>query len=508
MSESRNETIAFLESHAPGGKKRRIETHISLILLAGERAFKLKKPVKLPYADFSTPELRLAACENELRLNRRTAPDLYIGVRRLTRTVNGGLELDGQGELADAVVEMNRFDEDQLFDRLAERGALDMALMEETAIAIARFHEQAEVLHKGGGAANLEAVLDINRAGFATSHVFAAAEVERLDSALRQTLARHATLLDARERAGRLRLCHGDLHLRNIYRTPDGPRLFDCIEFNDAIASVDVLYDLAFLLMDLEHRGLSHLASAVANRYLDRTADDEGFRLLPFLMAIRAEVRAHVTATQAEHAGEGAAALKVLARQYYELANNLLADAKPRLIAIGGYSGSGKSTLAMALAPRLGSPPGARLLESDRLRKAMFGAGLHESLPADAYRPEISARVYGTLGERARIILQGGGIAIVDAVFDKPQDRAAIAAVAQALGLPFTGFWLEAPPATLRERVQRRGPCDSDATVDVLESQLARDPGPMDWLKLNAASPSPELTAQVLRMLEAQPASI
>lgn len=162
----------------------------------------------------------------------------------------------------------------------------------------------------------------------------------------------------------------------------------------------------------------------------------------------------------------------------------------------------------MALAPELGSPPGARLLESDRLRKAMFGADPCECLPADAYRPEISARVYEALNERARIILQGGGIAIVDAVFDKPRDRVAIAAVAQALALPFTGLWLEAPPAMLRERVQKRGQCDSDATVDVLESQLSRDPGPMDWLKLNAASPSQELTAQVLRMLEDQPASM
>lgn len=509
MTDSQTETVAFIEGRMTGADRRRVETHISLVFLAGERAFKLKKAVKLPYADFSTPELRLAACGNEVRLNRRTAPDLYLGVRRITRAAAGGLEFDGPGELIDAVVEMRRFDEDELFDRLAERGALDVALMEETAVAIAGFHEKAEVLHRGGGAENIRAVLDINRAGFATSHVFSPETVAALDAALRKALARHGALLDARERAGRLRLCHGDLHLRNIYRTPEGPRLFDCIEFNDAIASIDVLYDLAFLLMDLWHRGLPELASAVANRYLDRSADDEGFRLLPFLMAIRAEVRAHVTATQAEHAGDRAPPLKALAADYLELANDLLRTDRPRLLAIGGFSGSGKSTLAMALAPKLGIAPGARLLESDRLRKALFGAGLCERLPAEAYRPEVSAAVYAALDGRARTILQGGGVAVVDAVFDRAEDREAIAAVAAGLGVPFAGFWLNAPADVLKARVLARCQGDSDATAEVLEKQLARDPGPMDWTRLNAASPSPELTAQVLeRVGAAQPASM
>lgn len=498
MTEREDGTIALLEAQLGGSGLHRVETHISLILMNGTRVFKIKKALKLPYADFSTPERRLAACENEFRLNRRTAPDLYHGVHRITSKANGELELDGPGELVDATVEMRRFDEDQLFDRLADRGKLDLPLMEETALAIARFHGQAEALHKGSGAANLRAVLDINRAGFATSHAFEPQAVSALDHALRQRLSRHADLLDERERDGKLKLCHGDLHLRNIYRAEDGPCLFDCIEFNDTIASVDVLYDLAFLLMDLWHRGLNALANAVTNRYLDRTGDDGGFALLPFLMAIRAEVRAHVTATQAENTSTDGASLRALAGEYFTLAGKMLRETPPRLITIGGLSGSGKSTLATALAPRLGAAPGARLLESDRIRKALFGAGLGERLPPEAYRPDASQAVYRLLFERTRAILANGGCVVADAVFDRAEDRTAMAEIAATLGVPFTGLWLDIDAQSLKRRVAARRQGDSDATVDVLEKQLSRDIGQLDWTRLDAASSSRDLVTQAL----------
>lgn len=509
MTESQQTTIAFLEAALADRPIRRVETHISLVLMAGDTVFKLKKTLKLPYADFSTPQLRLAACENEVALNRRTAPDLYRGIRRITRTAEGGVEFDGPGDLIDAAVEMHRFDEDELFDRLAERHALSLPLMEETALAIARFHDKADVLHTGGGAANLRAVLDINRSGFATSHVFTPERIDALDARLRHHLDLHAERLDAREKAGKLRLCHGDLHLRNIYRTEAGPRLFDCIEFNDAIASVDVLYDLAFLLMDLWHRGLPDLANAVANRYIDRTGDDDGFILLPLLMAIRAEVRAHVTATQAEHAGKNRDALRKLAGEYFDLAEGLLCHTPPCLIAMGGFSGSGKSTLAVEIAPKIGQPPGARLLESDRLRKSLFRAGLAERLPLEAYTSDISQTVYRQLFEKAEAILREGGCVVVDAVFDRADDRAALAEVAQRLAVPFYGYWLDMDGECLKARILSRCQGDSDATVDVLEKQMARDTGPMEWTKLNAASSSQNLAAQVLKAMKAdQPASI
>ncbi len=241
------DAIAFLTRPATYGiasPVETMETHISRIFLAGDRAFKMKRAVRLPYADFSTPDLRLAACRKEVELNSRTAPRLYLGVRLITRGSDGRPAFDGSGELLDAVVEMMRFDQSALLDRMAEAGALTPDLMTRTARMIARFHRDAPVVHAGGGAQNLAGVLDINRAGFAASHVFAPSEVTALDAAFRTALSRHAAVLDRRESAGKVRRCHGDLHLRNICLLEGEPCLFDCIEFNDQIATVDVLYDL------------------------------------------------------------------------------------------------------------------------------------------------------------------------------------------------------------------------------------------------------------------------
>ncbi|TIV74097.1 MAG: aminoglycoside phosphotransferase, partial [Mesorhizobium sp.] len=220
---------------------------------------------------------------------------------------------------------------------------------------------------------------------------------------------RHAGLLDRREAAGRVRRCHGDLHLRNICVFDGEPRLFDCIEFNDQIATVDVLYDLAFLLMDLWHRGFPQFANLVMNRYLDDADDEDGFVLLPFLMAVRAAVRAHVTATQVEESSQDSTKLIAEARSYFHLAQTLLAETPPRLVAIGGLSGSGKTTVAEALAAQIGAPPGARIVESDRIRKAMHGVAAETRLPAKAYRPGVSERVYRQIAWLAELILAEGG---------------------------------------------------------------------------------------------------
>ena len=286
---------------------------------------------------------------------------------------------------------------------------------------IVRFHRTAPVIHAGGGAANVAGVLDINRAGFATSHVFDESEVAAFDSSFRASLARHASLLDRRENAGKVRRCHGDLHLRNICLLDGTPCLFDCIEFNDQIATVDVLYDLAFLLMDLWHRGFPELANLVMNRYLDETDDEDGFVLLPFFMAVRAAVRAHVTATQVEEGAARSDGLVAEARSYFDLAEDLLGDHPPRLIAIGGLSGSGKTTIAEALAAHVGAPPGARIVESDRdpqgpARRAARNPPAGQGIPARDFREGLSrdgmARgahsLAGRVGRRRRRFRQAG----------------------------------------------------------------------------------------------------
>ena len=500
--------IAFLsapETYGETGAVKIIETHISLVFLIDGHAYKLKRAVKLPYVDFSTYELRLHYCRREVELNSRATPDLYLGIRRITREADGLLTFDGKGEAIDVVVEMNRFAQHDLFDRMADEGKLDASLLEASARMIADVHAQAPIVHTASGSANLGGVLDINAAGFATSHVFPEDAVARLNAAFRSAWMDRITLMDRREAEGKVRLCHGDLHLRNLFLSPAGPRMFDCIDFNDQIATVDVLYDLAFLLMDLWHRGFPDLANVCANRYLDISRDDEGFSLLPFFMAVRAAVRAHVTGTQIETGSDADGKLAHAARAYFDFATALLAAPSPRLVAIGGLSGSGKSTLADRLAPRLAGPPGARILESDRIRKAMFDVAAHERLPVEAYRPEVSATVYAQMADRARLVIAGGGTAVVNAVFDRINDRHHIREIAEQLGVPLTGIWLEAGAGTLQSRIASRPKGQSDATLDVLEMQLAKDLGPMDWHRIDAAGAIDDVLEAVEALL-GQPA--
>jgi predicted kinase len=350
--------------------------------------------------------------------------------------------------------------------------------------------------------------LRINEAGFATSHVFPTDEVKKLTLAFNRSLAALSKLLDEREVAGKIKRCHGDLHLRNIFLLDGKPCLFDCIEFNDQIATVDVLYDLAFLLMDLWHRGYPEFANLVMNRYLDETGEDGGFAALPFFVAVRAAVRAHVVATQAEGAGARAEALAAEARCYFKFAQSLLAPAAARLVAIGGFSGSGKTTLAEALAPRIGLAPGARIIESDRLRKAMYGVSPETRLPQAAYRAEVSAKVYQEIAGRARLILAEGGSAVADAVFDKLGNRQLIEQAAGAREDAFFGLWLEADPALLCQRVETRTGGDSDATAEVLARQLSREPGVVDWIRLDAALPVARLAEETLHRIAARKAAV
>lgn len=478
--------IAFIEALPAGtAPVETIETHISRIFLVGDRVYKMKRAVKLPYVDFSTPELRLDACRKEVELNSRTAPGLYLGVRRLTREKDGAITFDGRGILIEAVVEMRRFEQDALLDKIALAGRLTPKLATDVAEMIVAFHHAAPVVNTGGGAVNIAGVLDINEAGFRTSHVFDAKEVADFNRSFRVALTEHAALLDRREADGKVRRCHGDLHLRNICLLDGKPRLFDCIEFNDQIATIDTLYDLAFLLMDLWHRGLKDIANLVANRYFDLSDDEDGFVLLPFFMALRAAVRAHVTATQAE-GGDPDGKLSAEARSYFDLARRLLLNTPPGLVVIGGLSGTGKTTVAEALACRLGTPPGARILESDRIRKAMHGVSAETRLPDSAYRPEISDRVYEEVARRAGAILRGGGSVVADAVFDRPEKRRLVETAALRAGARFTGVWLTAEKALLRQRVGARQGGPSDATLDILSRQLERDVGEITWQEVDA----------------------
>ena len=407
--------------------------------------------------------------------------------------------------LVDAVVEMVRFDQDGLFDRMAVGGALTPALLAELATAVARLHETAPVELAGGGAGNIAAVLAINEQALQGVTLFPPDGVARFNQAFRDALAQAAPLLDRRQRLGKVRRCHGDLHLGNICMFEGRPTLFDCLEFDDAMATVDVLYDLAFLLMDLWHRDLKAGANLVLNRYLDALDESDGLMLMPLLMAIRAAVRAHVSATRAEEPAEaaGARTLRREATSYFHLAQALLKPVPPRLVAIGGFSGAGKSTVVAAIAQAVGAPPGARVLNSDRIRKRMGGVAPTTRLPAPSYRREVSRAVYDTLGQEAEYLLALGHGVVLDATFRRPEDRARIEQMAAAVEVPFTGIWLELGPDKLIERVARRGADPSDATAEVIRNQIAQFSGPMTWATVAADGSVDEVVKRVLAVIGA-----
>lgn len=500
--ENQSETEAFLRAEIARlddcQAVKTVETHISLVFIARTLAWKLKKAVRLPYLNFETADLRLALCERELELNRRTAPELYRRVRKVARASNGLLSLDGQGTLVDAFLEMKRFDQDRLLDRMARRGDLSSPLITRLAGILAGFHARAK-RHPGSagsGSGRVDAVLRINEAGLAAAReLFGDAPVQELVDATRSLWQRHRPLLDERQRDGKVRITHGDLHLRNIVDIDGEPTLFDCLEFDAEMATTDILYDLAFLLMDLWHRNLWPLANLLFNRYLDAGDETGGLALLPLFLSIRATVRSHVLATQAVEGG-GDEAVARESRTYLDLAATLLRPQSTSLIAIGGFSGTGKSTAAATVAAEVGVPPGARILSSDRIRKRLHGVEPETRLPVEAYRPEISARVYAVMRQEAEAVLSTGHSAIVDAVFDRQTDRDELEAVARANGIAFHGLWLEAPEDTLIDRIERRRGDPSDATAEVVRAQLKRDLGTMGWQRIEAGG---DRTLQNLR---------
>lgn len=490
VTEDQAEAIAFLASpsaHA-GAPVERIDTHSAIVFLAGARALKLKRAVRYDYLDFSTAARRHAMCDAEVRVNSRTAPSLYRGVLPIVRDAAGALAMGGEGTIVDWVVEMRRFDQHQLLDRLADAGCLPLEAMPALGHRIAEFHRDALRRPDHGGSSGMGWVIDGNADGLREFGQFLdQAQCAQVIAMSRRQWQQRRDLVDARRVAGYVRECHGDLHLRNLVMLDGQPTLFDAIEFNDEIACIDVIYDLAFLLMDLWHRQLPVHANRVLNGYLADTFDPEGLRLLPFFLSCRAAVRAKTCATAATiEEGAGRSESIRLAHEYLALAHAFLDPASPGLVAIGGFSGSGKSTLALTLAPEIGAAPGAVVLRSDEIRKRMFGFPPLQRLTAAAYTSGLSATVYRKLTESAGLVLSAGQSVVVDAVFARDEDRRAIENVAAASGVPFTGLWLDAPEHTLVARIRARHADVSDADERVVQRQVANGSGTVRWIRVDA----------------------
>lgn len=486
MPQNQSATLAFLARTA----ERRIDTHGAILFLSGDRVLKIKRAVSLGYLDFSTPALRRAACEAELRLNRRTAPDLYLGLHTITRDGDGdgdALALDGAGEVVDYAIAMRRFADDALLLQVAERGELTMACLRDLADGIAAFHGGAAVLADAAGAARMGAVIAGNARSFAAlpDGALPSGDVALLLARSQAALGAVAGVLDARARRGAVRHCHGDLHLANICLWQGRPVMFDCLEFSEELATTDVLYDLAFLLMDLWVRGYRAEANLVLNRYCDMAGQEDGLIALPLFLSVRAAIRAHVGAMGAMRQADAAArdAGLAQARAYLAAALGFLDPVAVGLVAVGGLSGTGKSTLAGALAPRIGAAPGARWLRSDVIRKQIAGVPPEQRLPPASYTAQASAQVYAAMEQRAGAVLAAGWPVVVDAVFARSEERARIAAA----GSPFVGLWLEAPRDALLARVSARRGDASDADAAVVERQCTYDTGHGgDWAQVDA----------------------
>jgi hypothetical protein len=484
--EDQSGTIAFLEAELK--PERRIDTHGAVVFLCRERAYKLKRAVKFPYMDFSTEGRRAAMCAAEIDVNRRSAPEIYLGVAPVLRR-DGKLALgevgETSGQTVDWLVVMQRFDEEGLLDRMAARGVLTPELMAALGARVAQFHDGLPAIASGFCSPDdycHSVAADVRQMREAGDRLDPATS-EALAEAMPRSLEPFLDLVERRVAAGAIRRCHGDLHLRNIVTLKGQPVPFDAIEFSDKIANIDVLYDLAFALMDLARQGLGALANRLLNEWLWRVCELEGasheeaLALLPMFLARRAAIRAYVDSAVTAVSGADNAP----ARAYQKAALAFLQPAPARLVAIGGLSGSGKTTLALKLAPEIGRAPGAVVVRTDVERKRQAGVTLEERMPAGSYSPEASARVYAASMARAERLLRAGHSVVLDAVFARPEERAAAEALARIVGVPFQGIWLDVPKDVAQQRVTDRKGDASDATASVVERQFGYDLGSIGW---------------------------
>ena len=463
----------------PSGGFELVETHISYVLLVGPFAYKFKKPVNFGFLDFTTLEKRRFYCEEELRLNKRLAPELYLAVVAVTGTEDAP-RLGGPGAPIEYAVKMRRFPGTAQLDQVLARGELTPGLVEALARAIAKFHGQAEIASPDtpyGSASEVGkyALENFAQIGTGPEEIDARNALPSLRAWTETQLERHRDLIDARKRQGRVRQCHGDLHLTNMVLMDGEIVVFDGIEFNSALSFVDVMSEIAFLLMDLEVRQRPDLASIFLNRYLEETGDYEGLPLLKLYLVYRSMVRAKVAYLE-YRAGTGKAACLARYDRHLVLARRYAEPHPPGLILLThGFSGSGKTVHSAALIPRLG----ALRIRSDVERKRLAGlsaeAKTESAVTAGMYDAAMTERTYERLKDLAGIVSGCGIPVIVDATFLARARREEFAALARSLGAPLRILDFRAGEATLRARIRQRGAEGHDASeadLAVLDHQL------------------------------------
>lgn len=455
-----------------------IETHISQVILTGDYAYKIKKPMDFGFLNFSTLDRRKHFCEEELRLNRRLADKLYLEVVPITGTPDNPI-LGGEGEAFEYAIKMRQFGQEHLFDRLQEQGKLTPEPLTDLARQVAAFHEQLPPVPDDKPLGTPEAVFAAMQENFDQIRPMIddsdlLMQLDNLQAWTESTFERHRELIARRRDSGMVRECHGDLHLANITRFEDAVTVFDCIEFNEPFRWIDVINDLAFLLMDLESRGESALANQVLNTYLEYRDDFEALPLLPLYKAYRAMVRAKIALftmgnpglTDAEKAD-----LMQRYRAYAQLAEDYGTIPNHYLLATTGLSASGKTCVSAAMANELG----LIRLRSDVERKRLHGLAPLDSSRSptggNLYTEEATEKTYQRLAELASHVLAAGFPVIVDAASLKQKERALLASIAEDQGVPFALIHCEAPEDLRREWIRNRKGDASEATEELLDAQ-------------------------------------
>lgn len=453
------------------------ETHISAIFVGQDTVWKLKKAVRMPFLDFTALEARHHYLSRELDLNKPAAPCIYRDIVPVARQPDGSLVLGG-ADAVDWVLRMARVPEDDFLDVIVARGRLTPALLRDLGDCVFALHARLPPITGWDSVASMHRIADGNLTS-ARAAALPEARISAWREAVGAEITRTADILRQRATHGAVRRCHGDLHLGNMCLWQGKPVAFDALEFDEDLATIDVGYDLAFLLMDVDLKAGRSAANQVMNRYIARGGDTGVLAPMQLFLSQRAFIRAHVF----KATGDEAAAQRHLdAAEAY-----LRPGSRPRVIAIGGLQGTGKSTLARMLAPELGPAPGALVVRSDEVRKRLFGALPEQSLDAEAYTDRSNCRTNAAVVSQAAEAARQGHTVIVDSTFLAPGMRESLEQAVALSGIPFTGIWLEAPLPILEQRIRSRRNDASDATVAVLRKAAERGIGRGQWAGVDAA---------------------